>query len=106
MHTSMNVLNFRHMIHAPTVSADKYLVRFDYKINGLTRYSYIPAHAGGYGGPKLTGGEERTHLMIRVKLPPFPTLQVFYSSELSHQASHAQRSREGCATAVEKIIKA
>jgi hypothetical protein len=72
-----------HMIHAPTVSADKYLVRFDYKINGLTRYSYIPAH----GGPKLTGGEERTHLMIRVKLPPFPTLIVFYASELSHLAS-------------------
>ncbi len=47
---SVNVLIVRHMIQAPTVSADKYLVRSDYKINGLTRYSYIPAHAGGMGG--------------------------------------------------------
>jgi hypothetical protein len=90
----MNVLNFRHMINAPTVSADKYLVRSDYKINGLTRYSYIPAHAGGMGGPKLTRGEERTHLMIRVKLPPLPHSSLYSNSELSYKASYRGSKKE------------
>jgi hypothetical protein len=60
------------MIHAPTVSADKYLVRSDYKINGLTRYSYILAHAGGAWGAQIDGGRGGDSSHDKGKTPTIP----------------------------------
>jgi hypothetical protein len=64
------------MIHAPTVFADKYLVRSDYKINGLTRYSYIPAHAGG---AQIDGGRGGDPSHDKGKTPTIPYSTSIYA---------------------------